>query len=304
MKRKFLVLSVFTAAILLAACGKNGIASDNLEADTMKTQPDTSVENADVGNSDISIDKYKGGDESEDKGDNGKGGDGGEGSEISKSPTDSNVTDVSQFYGYDLPLIYIFDYTEQEDGSWKFDIEDCGDYFMVAGKFECPECVAMEKAQDEITTGEEGEFTTGAGNKYKVLGTEGYNNDQRMRILLLGEDGRNYEIMNVPAWYTDSYTNAGYYVIEKNKDTFVTYLENVRLKIDADTIVSEGMTFREYYDSGIFDEFPFESCYTNYTFDIHFKKNGKIDVFNGSELGNNGDWYYGDKVVYWEKTME
>ena len=98
MKRKFLVLSVFTAAILLAACGKNGIASDNLEADTMKTQPDTSVENADVGNSDISIDKYKGGDESEseDKGDNGKGGDGGEGSEISKSPTDSNVTDVSQ----------------------------------------------------------------------------------------------------------------------------------------------------------------------------------------------------------------
>ena len=216
--------------------------------------------------------------------------------EVSTSSVDSNATDVSRFYGYDLPLIYVFDYTEQKDGSWKFDIEDCGDYFIVAGRFECPECVAVDSA--------DGYFTTGSGHGYEVTGREAYNNDQREKILLRGDDGVEYQIMNVPASYMDAYTNASYYVIATDENTFVTFLENVKLKIDADTIVLNDMTFREYYDSGIFDRFPFESCYTNYAFDIHFTEDGKIDIFNGAEIGSNGNWYSGDGVEYWTESIE
>lgn len=163
----------------------------------------------------------------------------------------------------------------------------------------CPECIDINLIGNAKVGSK---VKTGSGREYIFKSRKGYNNDQREEVRLLGEDGQKYHIMNIPAFMSDVYKSGAYYVITtvNGGKTLVTYFEGITLKISADTKFSDGEhtdgTFGEYVKSGIFKTFPFESCYSNYTFDIHFAKNGKIDIFTGAEVGSNGRWYYGEEV--------
>lgn len=209
----------------------------------------------------------------------------------SETENSGESSDVSAYYGYDLPLMFSCDYTENPDGSWKFDIEDKGDCFIVKGKLICPSCIDSETAHG-TEIGEK--LRLGNGVTYTVTQRTTYNNDQREKVLLSGSDGKEYEIVNIPAFQNEKYTQTCYYKVlfAEGDREFVTEINDVKLKINADTTFfdgkNKGETFGEYYRSGVFDRFPFSSCYSSYTFDIHFAENGDIDIFTGSEPT---EWY-------------
>lgn len=201
---------------------------------------------------------------------------------------------IERFYGYDLPLSFCLDYTYDENSEFdynEFFISDEGDYYLVQGSIVCPECVGI----NDIYSGEGNTFFTGSGFEYKVLGEESYNDDQRQRILLEGEDGKSYEISNLPAFQCDMYTGALYYVISSVDGThYKTVYENVKLRINKDTHFTdedgnkEDVTFEYAVNNGWFEDVSY-----NLAYDIHFLEDGTIDILSPLDIGSNGilAWY-------------
>lgn len=220
--------------------------------------------------------------------------------------TENEYTDLSRFYGYNLPLSVFFNYEEEEDGSWKFSIADYGDYYAVNATLECAECVA----QDVFWGADIGQhFETGSGRGYTVISEESYNNDQRQKRILLGDDGVTYEVSNLPASSVDVYTWQPYYIITKEDGTCCkTYFEDVKIRLEADMPFSDGetisqSTFGEYIKSGALDSLP-EEIGNGHNFDIHFAEDGTIDVFNVMDVGQNGMWRYGSDMEIWREKIE
>ena len=220
--------------------------------------------------------------------------------------TENEYTDLSRFYGYNLPLSVFFNYEEEEDGSWKFSIADYGDYYVVNATLECAECVA----QDVFWGADIGQhFETGSGRGYTVISEESYNNDQRQKRILLGDDGITYEVSNLPAFSVDDYTGEPYYIIAKEDGTCCkTYFEDVKIRLEADMPFSDGetisqSTFGEYIKSGALDSLP-EEIGNGHNFDIHFAEDGTIDVFNVMDVGQNGMWRYGSDMEIWREKIE
>lgn len=220
--------------------------------------------------------------------------------------TENEYTDLSRFYGYNLPLSVFFNYEEEEDGSWKFFIADHGDYYVVDATLECAECVA----EDVFWAADIGQhFVTGSGRGYTVVSEESYNNDQRQKRILLGDDGITYEVSNLPAFSVDDYTGEPYYIITKEDGTCCkTYFEDVKIRLEADMPFSDGetkdqSTFGEYIKSGALDSLP-EEIGNGHNFDIHFAEDGTIDVFNVMDVGQNGMWRYGSDMEIWREKIE
>lgn len=210
---------------------------------------------------------------------------------------ETEITDVSNFYGYDLPLRFVMDYKENnENDNLEFSITDTGNYYLVKGSLSWPE-VTNEAVGSDIGT----YFTTVSGNGYTIVGIESYNEGQRQKILLLGDDGNSYEIMNIPAFFMDAYTGAPYYYItsKEGEINYRTILENVTLRIDYDVIFSDGKT-----SNGTFDDAVKAGYYEGVTwgigFDIHFSEDGRIDIFTTADFGSNGMEAM-ENTVIWNK---
>lgn len=201
--------------------------------------------------------------------------------EESSDKTDGEASDLSAFYGYDLPLAFDFDYEADEHGYGHYYITDTGSFYLVKGTLICPEFTQLAQSS----------FVTGSGHRYTQIGEESYNQDQRQKIILLGDDGKEYEVSNLPAFLVDMYTGASYYMITSEEaGPYVTYFENVYLRIDYDTYFTDGKhENEENFEHFYFDDFvkgveldpvgPF--CV-----DIHFTDEGKIDIFNLTEAGS------------------
>lgn len=220
--------------------------------------------------------------------------------------TENEYTDLSRFYGYNLPLSVFFNYEEEEDGSWKFSIADYGDYYVVNATLEYAECVA----QDVFWGADIGQhFETGSGRGYTVICEESYNNDQRQKRILLGDDGVTYEVSNLPASSVDVYTWQPYYIITKEDGTCCkTYFEDVKIRLNEDMFFSDGettgqTTFGEYIKSGALDSLS-EEMGNGYNFDIHFTEDGTVDIFNVMDYGQNGEWRYGSNMEIWREKIE
>lgn len=214
-----------------------------------------------------------------------------------KTDFNGRASGISRFYGYDLPLIFSLDYDYSDDDTLIYHIEDKGDYYLVSGSIVCPECVK----QDDLN----GTFETGSGHKYTVMGTEPYNNDQREKILLSGEDGQEYTIFNIPAFMIDTYTKKIYYPIaNENNEYFKTVFENVVLQIDKDTVFYDGNIAGDTFETAV-NNGNFENITYSIAYDIHFTEDGKIDILTPSDIGSNGvmGWYDSSAVV-WKSKLD
>lgn len=217
---------------------------------------------------------------------------------------ENKATDLSRFYGYNLPLSIFFDYEEQPDGSWKFFIEDYGDYFIADVTLFCAECAGSECVYADI--GEH--FVTGSGRGYTVVGEESYSNDQRQKRIFLGDDGETYEVSNLPAPSgVDIYTWTPYYILVKQGETACgTYFEDVKIRLPADLPFSDGETvggsFGEYVRSGAFEEFPDDTGLAH-DFNIHFTEDGTIDIFTDIDF-QNGEWRFQRDMEIWRKKLK
>lgn len=203
---------------------------------------------------------------------------------------------ISRFYGYDLPLIFSLDYDDADDDTLIYNIEDKGDYYLVGGSIICPECVSTSMGS---------EFETGSGRKYTVIGEESYNNDQRVKIILEGEDGQSYTIFNIPAFMMDTYTKAQYYPIStENNEYFKTIFDNVILQIDKDTVFYDGNVAGDTFETAV-NNGTFENTTYSIAYDIHFAEDGSIDILTPSDIGSNGvmGWYGADTVV-WRDSLD
>lgn len=216
-------------------------------------------------------------------------------SESDNQSDDGDATDLSRFYGYDLPLCFSLDYTENdENDSFEFSIIDTGSYYLVKGSLICPEFVSC----GEVGT----HFVTGSGRGYTVIREESYNNDQRQKIILSGDDGKTYEIVNLPAHGMDVYTGAMYYNItsEDASKSYQTIFENVTLRIDYDTVFTNGEWVGDTFDSCV-KKGCFENVNYNIEYDIHFTEDGKIDILMG---GNGNGMFGGPNTENWISTLE
>ena len=211
--------------------------------------------------------------------------------------SDKSDNGLAAFYGYDLPLRFSLDYTEKEDGYYQFDIQDKGDHYLVKGALICPECVETSVLQ-EAEVGDH--FFTGSGRGYTVSSREGYNEDQREKVVLLGDDGKTYTVWGIPAFLIDAYLGTAYYTIESEdgEQNYKTFFENVELPIAYDTQFPDGDSFDSYIKSGGLDDVWFSIAY-----DIHFTKDGKIDILTGADVGSNGPWD-SNRTVMWKACLE
>ena len=204
-------------------------------------------------------------------------------SETNKNEDVLDVTDLSRFYGYNMPLKFVLDYSESEENDdFEFAIRDTGSYYVVEGSIVCPEVTDV--------WGETGtHFTTASGRGYTVLGMESYNEDQRQKVNLLGDDGLSYDIVNLPAFSMDAYTGTVYYYItsEHGGKKYQTVFENVTLRIDYNTVFTDGETIGDTFDAvvknGGFDNVSWVIAY-----DIHFSDDGVIDILTTADYGSNG----------------
>ena len=194
-------------------------------------------------------------------------------------------TGIERFYGYDLPLEFWLDYIEYEYYR-EFNITEEGDYYLVKGTLICPEYVPTDIDTETGKT-----FMSGTGFEYTVLGEESYNNDQRQKILLEGEDGNKYEITNLPAFNYDIYTSESYYVITTEKGSHIqTHYEDVVLRIHKDVCFTDwydgsktDTTFKYAVDNGWFrDE---EGIGRGYN--IHFTEDGELDILASTDGFSN-----------------
>ncbi|MBE5834759.1 MAG: hypothetical protein E7309_08975 [Butyrivibrio sp.] len=210
--------------------------------------------------------------------------------------TDNKATDVSRFYGYNLPLIFSLDYEYSDDDTLVYNIEDKGEYYLVSGSIVCPECVVQDDVYNSA-------FETGSGHKYTYKSTEAYNNDQREKIVLSGEDGQEYSIFNVPAFMIDTYTKEEYYPISnENNEYFKTIFENVVLQIAKDTVFFDGNSAGDTFETAV-NNGTFENATYSIAYDIHFAEDGSIDILTPSDIGSNGvmGWYDSTAVVWREE---
>ena len=67
---------------------------------------------------------------------------------------------------------------------------------MLKGFLICPECIETSVIGEKT----DGHFETVSGRGYRIVGREAYNNDQRERVILLGDDEKSYMINNIPAF--------------------------------------------------------------------------------------------------------
>ena len=214
---------------------------------------------------------------------------------------DKSDNGLSAFYGYDLPLSFSLAYVEKEDGYYQFDIQDKGDHYLVKGSLICPECVETSVLND-AEVGEH--FFTGSGRGYTVGSRESYNEDQREKVVLLGDDGKTYSVWGIPAFLIDVYLGTAYYIItsEDGEQNYQTIFENVELPITYDTHFTDGeevsISFDSHIKSGGLE-------YTDYSvaYDIHFGKEGKIDILTGAEPGSNGPWP-SNRTVEWKAYLD
>lgn len=202
--------------------------------------------------------------------------------------TENEYTDLSRFYGYNLPLRFNAYHTDREDGTLAFSVTDKGDYCILEGSLTCPECVETSVIQ-EIEVGDQ--FTTGSGHTYTITGRESYNNYQREKVSFLSDDGKNYEITNIPAFFVDAYKQTAYYIISspENNTVYESVFENVKLRMDK-------------------DKFPFianlEEEYDPLFFDIGFAEDGTIDVLQAVDYGSNGPWDSIENIEIWQGELE
>lgn len=207
---------------------------------------------------------------------------------------------LKNFYGYDLPLVFSLSYKKNKDGNYVYSVSKKGNYYLVKGSLICPECIQID-VLDKLEIGDR--FTTGSGRGYTITNRTTYNNNQREKVSLIGDDKKKYEIVNLPAFQADAYTGTPYYVIRsKNEKNYQTIFENVTLRIKYNTKFTEGMlageTFRSIVESGAFEDISFEIAY-----DIHFSKKGKIDILTPSDVGSNGPWGGSDTKVWKSKLI-
>lgn len=199
-------------------------------------------------------------------------------------------SDLSRFYGYDFPLAFSLNYNENDDGKFEYEIKDTGECYLLRGCLVCPEVIGT------YCWGEVGDhFETISGRGYTVVNEESYNSDQRQRVTFLGEDGKTYVISNLPAFSMDAYTGALYNWLScEDEGSYQTNYLDVVLRIDYDTVFSSsGITFDSCYKSGSFDNLE-----ENIGYDIHFTKEGKLDVLTGGNA--NGLW----NCSIWEDRLE
>ncbi len=202
--------------------------------------------------------------------------------------TENEYTDLSRFYGYGLPLRFNAYHTDREDETLAFSVTDKGDYCILEGSLTCPECVETSVIQ-EIEVGDQ--FTTGSGHTYTITGRESYNNDQREKVSFQSDDGKNYEITNIPAFFVDAYKQTAYYIISssENNTVYESVFENVRLRMDK-------------------EQFPFianlEEKYEPLFFDIGFAEDGTIDLLQAVDYGSNGPWDSIENIEIWQGELE
>ncbi|MBR1443043.1 MAG: hypothetical protein IJ583_05860 [Firmicutes bacterium] len=216
----------------------------------------------------------------------------------SKANLGNSTQGISRFYGYDLPLMFSLDYEYADDDTLIYNIEDKGGYYLVSGSIVCPECVNENNVYNST-------FETGSGHKYTVTGTESYNNDQREKLMLAGEDGQTYTIFNIPAFMLDTYTGEQYYPISnENNEYFKTIFENVVLQIDKDTVFYDGNVAGDTFETAV-NNGTFENATYSIAYDIHFAEDGSIDILTPSDIGSNGvmGWYDASTVI-WHDTLD
>lgn len=202
--------------------------------------------------------------------------------------TENEYTDLSRFYGYNLPLRFNAYHTDREDGTLAFSVTDKGDYCILEGSLTCPECVETSVIE-ESEVGDQ--FTTGSGHTYTITRRESYNNDQREKVSFQGDDGKNYEITNIPAFFADAYKGTAYYIISSPEENsaYETKFENVKLRMDK-------------------EQFPFianlEEEYEPLFYDIGFADDGTIDVLQAVDYGSNGPWDSIENIEIWQGELE
>lgn len=220
----------------------------------------------------------------------------GEENSATESQPQNAESDLSSFYGYDLPLAFDVNHTEEGNENFVFDVSDEDGYYLLKGSLICGECVDSDII-DSAETGQH--FVTGSGRGYTISSRETYNNDEREKIVLLGDDGQMYEIVNIPAFVLDTYTGTPYYVITtEDGKNYQTVFTNMELRIPYDTKFPDGVTFDDCVKQGLFEDVSW-----NIWYDIHFTEDGTIDVLTAGDVNSNGPWG-GEQTERWEVDLE
>lgn len=200
-----------------------------------------------------------------------------------QNTADAKTINIKKFYGYKLPLEYRINHKVDSKGKSTFSIAKKGNYYYIKGTLDYPECVYY----DVITKAKKNQkIKTIAGKSYVVLKVKNYNNDQRTKVILKGNDGRKYEVTNLPAFNFYEYYNTTYcYIYRKGSSKIIwnTY-KNVKVKAHKSTKFGypgnkEKTTIGSWYDKDAFSSYS-----EGLAFYIGFSKKGKIDVFVSYDL--------------------
>jgi len=179
---------------------------------------------------------------------------------------------IRKFFGYNLPLTFWLDFTKTGNDCISYHSSDKGSYYLLKGFLICPECIETSVIGEKT----DGHFETVSGRGYRIVGREAYNNDQRERVILLGDDEKSYMINNIPAFQIDTYTNAAYYVIASEDGTNHHEKYDVTLRVEGDTEFTDGQTRGHTFEEFIKNS-DFENAEEYIGFDIHFSNDGEID---------------------------
>ena len=180
--------------------------------------------------------------------------------------------DIHKFFGYNLPLTFWLDFTKAGNECVSYHSADKGSYYFVKGFLMCPECIGTSvigKKTDE-------HFETVSGRGYRIVGRGAYNNDQRERVILLGDDEKTYMINNIPAFQIDTNTGEAYYVIVSEDGTNQQEKYDVTLRVEGDTEFTDGQTSGHTFEEFVKNT-DFENTEEYIGFEIHFSNDGEID---------------------------
>ena len=224
--------------------------------------------------------------------------------------------DWNRFYGYKLPLAFCTSYTEEGNGKRNYSITDKGTYYLLEGTLLCPEYIETEIVAQ---AGKGEQIETGSGHKYTVVKTESYNEDQRERMILLGEDGKSYEIADITGFmlYKGTPCHEIMLIEGGSAKRCVTAFENVELKIDKNTQVSvegeieeDGMVtgygiqnynYADWYQRCLklmeSPNYDMETSFYHFAYDISFGGDGTIQIDGSS------DYLIDEKYAYYTGNM-
>ena len=190
-----------------------------------------------------------------------------------KDNNDSVISDVSRFYGYDLPLQYVVGFEETDEGMLDSSsyVIDNGDSYTVTGSLSCAECIPNDILQD-IMNEIGAQYTSASGKVYTVQSTESYNNDQRQKVTFECSDGEVYEIVNIPSFEMDEYGRVFNSFHDTKGNAIITIFNDVVLNIpkNSDT-------------EGFFNNI--KDVDWSVRFNLRFNVNGDIDLMDYQETG-------------------